>query len=318
MKLPFDPGSTPILFTNTTDEDCPPHGVLACHGFEFDSDNMVLKFKCRRPTGEDVGNDEVVFAFNGPTKVESNKDGACVLARHTAQWAKVDPDYDYGEFDPDEDFFKLRIGPVADKWYLRRDNEGFVLVGARDDDGSIHLSRVLVLQDTADQSRRVFITESDSDTPVPIFRGSHPDGFTCEDINGDTTVITVFASMMQGVAFTGQIITVKRIKLPIASEARWEVVSTGQQQWEATADGDNIGSGASVIKYWKDYNNESEDCIVVAELFNASSPIASGQDCWVMFRENVRSFENPDSRPYADAGVFIAIPRNCPDYVEIV
>lgn len=164
MNLPFDTGSTPIAFTNTAEEECPPHAVLACHGFEYDATNRALKLKCRKPTAEDVGSDETIYAFNGPTKVAAGKPGACVMARHAAQWARVDPEYDFGEFDEAEDYFVLRIGPVAGQWHVSRDGEGFVLVGLRDDAGAIHEGRVLVLQDlrAGDQVRFAVITKAAS------------------------------------------------------------------------------------------------------------------------------------------------------------
>lgn len=163
MSLPFDTGSTPVTFVNTAGEDCPPHAILTCHGFEYDSANKTLKIKCRKPTAEDVAESNTVYAFNGPAIVSTGKLGSCVMARHAAQWAKVDPDYDYGEFDPDTEYFVLRIGPIANQWYVSRDGTGFVLVGARDDSGAIQKGRVLVLQDIgASNAKYAIVTQTNS------------------------------------------------------------------------------------------------------------------------------------------------------------
>lgn len=174
------------------------------------------------------------------------------------------------------------------------------------------------------KGKRVYITQDDgSGNPTPIFRGSHPDGFTCADrLDGDGE-ITVFATLMKGAAFTGQMVTVQKIKLPTQSEAKWQVISTGELQWEAEAMEDIIDSGVVPIQYWREeiYTEAGSDdvtggeigtCEVVAKLFNTASPIASGSECWVEFRQNVRTFETPDMRVGFE--MFIVIPRNCPDY----
>lgn len=144
MRLPFDPGSTPLVFTNTTDEECPPHAVLACHGFSYDADTRVLSLRCRRPTSDDIESSTTTYVFNGPTKVGVDKIGACVLARHAPQWAKMDPSLTYAELTGDE--FTKAMGPVADQWYLSDSNDGFIFVGARDDSGNVHLERALVIE----------------------------------------------------------------------------------------------------------------------------------------------------------------------------
>jgi hypothetical protein len=159
----------------------------------------------------------------------------------------------------------------------------------------------------------VYITTDDgSGNPVPIYRGSHVLGFQCKRELTDTDTITVYTDLMKGCAFTGQQGFIERVTLNTALGSRYYWVSDTADQWAATANEDIAPTGDVSIGYWRDDTGAQADCTVEAELFNTSSPIAGSGDCWVMFRQNFSTFEDPTT---GDVGTrFVAIPRNCPDY----
>lgn len=300
MNLPFDTGSTPIAFTNTADEECPPHAALACHGFEYDATNRALKLKCRKPTAEDVGSDETIYAFNGPTKVAAGKPGACVMARHAAQWARVDPEYDFGEFDEAEDYFVLRIGPVAGQWHVSRDGEGFVLVGLRDVAGAIHEGRVLVLQDlrASDQARVAYITQDDgSGNAVPCY--SSDAGmtvpFACNsELDGSGREYEVYWSYQPGVRLTGEAIYIAKRKRPAGNVMQWEPVDAGVSAWPQAVAVGNItsGTGTARITHW------GISCEVDVVWFDPTFTVQDGATIYVTFDQ--------------ESGIFIGHMTSCP------
>lgn len=115
--------------------------------------------------------------------------------------------------------------------------------------------------------------------------------------------LTVHIRSEIGAFFTGQRVKIARIKDDFTSDTQWEIVQAGGVQWSAVAAGDLPG-GNVTIEYYDFRTSVLASIDVPAELFNASSPIASGGDCWVMF----------DASMNAGAGGFVAIPRDCPDY----
>lgn len=162
--------------------------------------------------------------------------------------------------------------------------------------------------------RLYYITEDDgSGNPIPVFRGSH---VTVEltPLSGDDPV-EARTRLMKGVAFTGQIVSARRVK--IGDTTYLQIISPGEVQWASVAVDDITSIGTCAIAYWDDQNEENATCEVEARLFNASSPVSAEDECYVMFRQDILSAELPDS-PAGTPDKFVVIPRNCPDFLEEV
>lgn len=148
-----------------------------------------------------------------------------------------------------------------------------------------------------------YITEEDGG-PVVLHRGTHGDGFDFKFDPDDTETQTGFMNV-GGAYFTGQ--RVLFIKIDIGAGVRWEVLEPGADQWSGSAS-ELTSSGPASIPYWRDDTGADATCVVTAELFNVNSPISG--TCWIMFNGSNPNLENPEI-------AFVAIPRNCPDYVAV-
>lgn len=231
----FASGLTGLPWKNKSTTTAPPHAVVAVFAHEHDDARIAVILHGRRPTAEDAADQTTFLVLNGPTQVDPEGVGTCYLATHHPAWAAIDP-VAISPADIPNGSFAYTFGPEADKWTAKLGADGYTYVAHRVEGAAFYGDRVLVYRKTGDHQFRMLITEAnEDDSPVAIYRTSHPSGFEARrcDASGTPTADpeTIYATLdnVRGVFMTGDIVLCDLV------EGKIQVMESGENGWTGYA-----------------------------------------------------------------------------------